>query len=160
MNSMIPVPNSLTRPILCLLVMMFCAACESQAGKEAAPPAAGATPPEFQPGEAKFTAHCAACHGARAVGTAQGPPLIHKIYEPNHHADIAFQRAALNGVRAITGISEICRKSTGSLQTTSIRSSSTSDGCRDKQASFSFSPAARRYASGLAHCLTFFESRS
>jgi mono/diheme cytochrome c family protein len=100
MNNVIRVLNSLARPMLCLLVLVFCAACESQAGKEAAPPAAGATPPEFQPGEAKFTAHCAACHGARAVGTAQGPPLVHKIYEPNHHADIAFQRAALNGVRA------------------------------------------------------------
>jgi mono/diheme cytochrome c family protein len=96
----IRVLNSLARLLLCLLVVVFCVACESQAGKEAAPPAAGATPPEFQPGEAKFTAHCAACHGARAVGTAQGPPLVHKIYEPNHHADIAFQRAALNGVRA------------------------------------------------------------
>jgi mono/diheme cytochrome c family protein len=100
MNNVIRVLTSLPRPMLCLLVVVFCAACESQAGKEAAPPAAGATPPEFQPGEAKFTAHCAACHGARAVGTAQGPPLVHKIYEPNHHADIAFQRAALNGVRA------------------------------------------------------------
>ena len=100
MNNVIRVLTSLARPMLCLLVVVFCAACDSQAGKESAPPEAGATPPEFQPGEAKFTAHCAACHGARAVGTAQGPPLVHKIYEPNHHADMAFQRAALNGVRA------------------------------------------------------------
>ena len=28
------------------------------------------------------------------------PPLIHKIYEPSHHADEAFQRAAANGVLA------------------------------------------------------------
>ncbi|MEX5219983.1 MAG: cytochrome c [Nitrospira sp.] len=100
MNRMAGIQSSPARAILCFLVVLFCAACESQAGKEEAPSAAGATPAEFQAGEAKFTAHCAACHGARAVGTSQGPPLVHKIYEPNHHADIAFQRAALNGVRA------------------------------------------------------------
>ena len=29
-----------------------------------------------------------------------GPPLVHKIYEPSHHADFAFMRAAMQGVRA------------------------------------------------------------
>lgn len=57
-------------------------------------------PAEFQKGEAKFNANCARCHGEQARGTAQGPPLVHKIYEPNHHGDFAFQRAAANGVRA------------------------------------------------------------
>jgi mono/diheme cytochrome c family protein len=57
-------------------------------------------PAELQTGEAKFNAHCARCHGRQAVGTAQGPPLVHKIYEPNHHGDAAFQRAAAGGVRA------------------------------------------------------------
>lgn len=51
-------------------------------------------------GEAKFDANCSACHGKQGTGTAQGPPLVHKIYEPNHHGDAAFQRAAANGVRA------------------------------------------------------------
>jgi len=32
------------------------------------------------------------------VGVA--PPLVHKIYEPNHHGDMAFLMAARNGVRA------------------------------------------------------------
>ncbi|MFM7841547.1 MAG: cytochrome c, partial [Nitrospira sp.] len=32
--------------------------------------------------------------------TQQGPPFVHKIYEPNHHGDAAFQRAAALGVRA------------------------------------------------------------
>jgi mono/diheme cytochrome c family protein len=90
----------LTVQAACFILLALCAACESQANKESAPSASGAVPAEFQPGEAKFAAHCAACHGARAVGTSHGPPLVHKIYEPNHHADIAFQRAALNGVRA------------------------------------------------------------
>lgn len=40
------------------------------------------------------------CHGDVALGTAQGPPLVHIIYEPNHHADAAFLLAALRGVRA------------------------------------------------------------
>ena len=57
-------------------------------------------PEEFSQGEAKFNAHCAVCHGEQARGTAQGPPLVHKIYEPNHHGDAAFQFAAANGVRA------------------------------------------------------------
>jgi mono/diheme cytochrome c family protein len=81
------------------IVLAFGVACESQANKDDVPKGA-ATPNEFQAGEAKFAAHCAGCHGSRGVGTSQGPPLVHKIYEPNHHADIAFQRAALNGVRA------------------------------------------------------------
>jgi len=62
--------------------------------------AAGPTPVDMQAGEAKFLANCAACHGQAGVGTAQGPPLVHKIYEPNHHGDAAFQRAVANGVRA------------------------------------------------------------
>lgn len=63
-------------------------------------PDAAKVPAEFRPGEAKFNATCAGCHGERATGTVQGPPLVHKIYEPNHHGDPAFQRAAANGVRA------------------------------------------------------------
>jgi mono/diheme cytochrome c family protein len=66
----------------------------------AAPAAPPAPPNELKAGEAKFNANCARCHGERGVGTQQGPPLVHKIYEPNHHADVAFQRAAAMGVRA------------------------------------------------------------
>ncbi len=77
------------------------AACESNATNQDAPkPAASATPADVQAGEVKFSANCAVCHGVRGVGTKQGPRLAHKIYEPNHHADVAFQRAAENGVRA------------------------------------------------------------
>jgi cytochrome c2 len=57
-------------------------------------------PAEFQVGETTFNATCAACHGKQAAGTDHGPPLVHKIYEPNHHGDQAFQYAAANGVRA------------------------------------------------------------
>lgn len=69
-----------------------------RAGATAPQPAA--VPAEFKKGEAAFNANCARCHGERGVGTSQGPPLVHKIYEPNHHGDAAFQRAAAMGVRA------------------------------------------------------------
>ncbi len=57
-------------------------------------------PAEFQRGREIFQANCAQCHGEAALGTAQGPPLVHSVYEPNHHADAAFVLAALRGVRA------------------------------------------------------------
>jgi mono/diheme cytochrome c family protein len=99
-NQMRSLLNRFTLLAACLLLLALCSACESQADKGGAAPVSGTTPAEFQSGEQKFAAYCATCHGARAIGTAQGPPLVHKIYEPNHHADVAFQRAALNGVRA------------------------------------------------------------
>jgi mono/diheme cytochrome c family protein len=51
-------------------------------------------------GQIAFEENCAACHGKNAAGTDKGPPFIHKIYEPSHHADFAFQRAARMGVQA------------------------------------------------------------
>lgn len=54
-----------------------------------------------QAGLAVFRASCAACHGPNAGGVpGAGPPLIHKIYEPGHHADFAFVLAVRNGVVA------------------------------------------------------------
>lgn len=51
-------------------------------------------------GEQIFSENCAACHGADASGReGLGPPLVHIIYEPNHHGDAAFLIAAKNGVR-------------------------------------------------------------
>ena len=57
-------------------------------------------PARFADGEALFDAHCASCHGHRALGTDRGPPLVHIVYEPSHHADIAFVMAVERGVRA------------------------------------------------------------
>lgn len=51
-------------------------------------------------GKTAFDETCAACHGANGVGTGNGPPLVHVIYEPNHHADGSFFRAIEVGVRA------------------------------------------------------------
>jgi len=52
-------------------------------------------------GEALFNRNCASCHGVNAAGQeGVAPPLVHVIYEPNHHGDAAFQLAAQRGVRA------------------------------------------------------------
>lgn len=52
-------------------------------------------------GQGIFESACAACHGSNAVGIeGVGPPLIHVIYEPSHHADESIQRAVAMGVRS------------------------------------------------------------
>ena len=52
-------------------------------------------------GKQAFDIKCASCHGENAVGqNGVAPPLVHKIYEPNHHGDESFQRAVAMGVRA------------------------------------------------------------
>jgi cytochrome c len=51
-------------------------------------------------GQLGYEAKCAACHGANAAGQdGVAPPLVHMIYEPSHHGDEAFQRAAELGVQ-------------------------------------------------------------
>ena len=51
-------------------------------------------------GQAAFAKFCASCHGVDAAGTGSGPPLIHKIYHPGHHGDMAFVMAARQGSQA------------------------------------------------------------
>ena len=79
---------------------------QSQPRQQAEPPATSPTGlvlPQFSAraiaGKVAFDANCAACHGVNASGTNQGPPLVHPIYNPGHHADAAFYRAAAYGVR-------------------------------------------------------------
>ncbi len=56
---------------------------------------------DAQIGKRGFDAKCAQCHGKNAAGqNGVAPPLVHKIYEPSHHSDVAFALAAKNGVRA------------------------------------------------------------
>ncbi len=50
-------------------------------------------------GQALFSKNCMVCHGPGAQGSSVGPPLVHRIYEPNHHADAAFYLAVQRGVR-------------------------------------------------------------
>lgn len=66
---------------------------------EVAPPSE--LSPDAQIGKRGFEANCAVCHGLNAAGQdGVAPPLVHKIYEPGHHADFAFMTAARNGVRS------------------------------------------------------------
>lgn len=53
---------------------------------------------EARAGEATFNENCAKCHGKNAAGTDRGPPLVHDIYNPGHHADAAFYLAVQRGV--------------------------------------------------------------
>jgi len=80
-----------------VVVPVFAGGCErgSPPRPQAAP---GPTPAELSSGERLFDANCARCHGPRGSGTDQGPPLVHRIYQPNHHGDAAFQRAVALGV--------------------------------------------------------------
>ena len=50
-------------------------------------------------GKDVFHANCVTCHGSSASGTDKGPPLVHDIYNPGHHSDESFYRAAKQGVR-------------------------------------------------------------
>lgn len=61
------------------------------------------TVPQFSPlaraGQEAFAENCAKCHGNNASGGVTGPPLVHAIYNPGHHADAAFVMAVRRGVR-------------------------------------------------------------
>jgi mono/diheme cytochrome c family protein len=60
--------------------------------------------PELSPtareGREAFDRRCAECHGPHAAGTAVGPPLVHPVYRPAHHADAASALAVQRGVVA------------------------------------------------------------
>lgn len=62
--------------------------------------AARVVPAEHAGGAATFARACASCHGDAALGSQLGPPLVHPIYRPSHHADAAFLLAVRRGVRA------------------------------------------------------------
>ncbi len=70
---------------------------ESASAKSAK--AAPTVPPELNLGKAIYLKNCAVCHGIDVKGTETGPPLIHKVYHPGHHADWAFYLAVKVGVR-------------------------------------------------------------
>ncbi|OEJ69360.1 c-type cytochrome [Magnetovibrio blakemorei] len=56
--------------------------------------------PTEQHGKTLFETHCAQCHGINAIGTDKGPPFLHRVYHPGHHADGAFFLAVRRGVRS------------------------------------------------------------
>lgn len=53
-----------------------------------------------QAGKLSYERNCLGCHGENGAGSATGPPLVHRVYHPAHHADIAFELAVRRGVRA------------------------------------------------------------
>jgi cytochrome c len=61
-------------------------------------PAAGLMPNPAA-GKTLYAAKCVQCHGADLRGSKTGPPLLHRIYEPSHHGDAAFQIAVKYGSR-------------------------------------------------------------
>ncbi len=73
-------------------------------GPSAAPGTVVVKVPELSPlarsGRIAFAENCAGCHGDHAAGSLQGPPLVHRIYRPGHHADGAFMAAVQRGVRS------------------------------------------------------------
>ena len=54
---------------------------------------------EGQTGARSFATNCQGCHGVNATGTDKGPPLVHDIYNPGHHGDMAFVTAVRFGTR-------------------------------------------------------------
>jgi len=90
--------------LLVFVQVLLLMGCENSGTSTAQnPPSASpvvGTPAEYTKGEALFNAKCAPCHGPGAQGTKQGPPLISKIYEPNHHGDFSFHRAVQQGVQS------------------------------------------------------------
>lgn len=66
-------------------------------------PVSGVNMPDLSPmalaGARAFDANCAKCHGQAGLGTGEGPPFIHPVYNPGHHSDEAFQRAVRQGTR-------------------------------------------------------------
>ncbi len=104
--------RNLWTPVAVVLATATMAGCQGEAEESAAAASpvdevqvvlrqlAATAPPEVAQGKALFEQNCSGCHGPAADGSANGPPLVHKIYEPSHHADVAFILAARNGVRA------------------------------------------------------------
>jgi cytochrome c len=80
------------------VLLPLLAACEPRRSLEGFDP--GPVPAELAEGERGYDRSCRPCHGPLGTGGQEGPPLVHEIYEPSHHADAAFHLAVTRGVRA------------------------------------------------------------
>lgn len=85
-----------------MLVMLLLAACDKPSPEQVRArqhlPGPGFVADARQ-GSQLFRANCARCHGAAGKGTDQGPPLVHPIYRPGHHADLTFHWAVSRGAK-------------------------------------------------------------
>ncbi len=81
--------------VVALALAMACSGGEETSGDGAFE---GGQPGAFGQGEALFNDNCAICHGAAGAGTQVGPPLVHLVYNPDHHPDFSFHNAVNNGV--------------------------------------------------------------
>lgn len=93
-------PMLIVFTIMVLLLMGAAMANEALVEKSANMPAAPKVPFQYALGMQHYGKMCASCHGNWGEGSKQGPPLMHPFYKPSHHADAAFYRAALQGVKA------------------------------------------------------------
>ena len=57
-------------------------------------------PFRFAIGKNLYEKNCGQCHGMAGNGSEEGPPLMHKVYEPSHHGDESFYRAVSQGAKA------------------------------------------------------------
>ena len=91
-----------TRLFWMLFAAFFLVACDGKPGKRDANPyylpPDGFVADKYK-GAELFRKYCSGCHGRYANGSNKGPPLVHKTYNPSHHADLAFNLAVKNGVR-------------------------------------------------------------
>ena len=82
--------------VTAIAVLLLVAGCSEQSGA----PETGIPPQDpdlVANGAVLYEATCAECHGSDLRGTDQGPSHLSVIYEPNHHADIAFLLAVRQG---------------------------------------------------------------
>ena len=95
--------NQISRlTVFIVLLAVFLAACDGSPGNRDSNPFH--LPPEgfigdVEKGAVLYAQNCLSCHGPEGTGSGQGPPLVHRTYNPSHHADLAFHLAVKNGVR-------------------------------------------------------------
>lgn len=87
----------MTRAGVCA-ALLFVMGCAQAQGMRIPQPTRGLMPNPAA-GKKLYDAKCAQCHGIDLKGSKTGPPLLHPVYVPSHHSDVAFQLAVKNGSR-------------------------------------------------------------